>query len=252
MNPFRLDGKISLITGGGTGLGLAMAKCMADAGAKVVLVGRRENELRKAVESIGEMAKFVVHDVTKVASASELATRAGEIAGGPINILVNNAGIHLKKWAVDTTDAEFAAVINTHLSGAFALTRAVAPAMIERKEGSILFITSMAAVFGIPQVAAYSAAKSACAGLVRALATEFSPHGVRVNAIAPGWIDSAMLRGAFAGDPARAQRVLSRTPLQRLGDPTDIGHAAVYLCSPAASFVTGVMLPVDGGVSIGF
>jgi len=110
----------------------------------------------------------------------------------------------------------------------------------------------MAAVFGIPQVAAYSAAKSACAGLVRALATEFSPHGVRVNAIAPGWIDSAMLRGAFAGDPARAQRVLSRTPLQRLGDPTDIGNAAVYLCSPAASFVTGVMLPVDGGVSIGF
>jgi NAD(P)-dependent dehydrogenase (short-subunit alcohol dehydrogenase family) len=252
MNPFRLDGKISLITGGGTGLGLAMAKCMADAGAKVVIVGRRENELRNAVESIGESAKFIVHDVTNVAAAADLARRAGDIVGGPINILVNNAGIHLKKWAVDTTDAEFAAVLSTHLTGAFALTRAVAPAMIEKKDGSILFITSMAAVFGIPQVAAYSAAKSACAGLVRALATEFSPHGVRVNAIAPGWIDSAMLRGAFAGDPARAQRVLSRTPLQRLGDPTDIGHAAVYLCSPAASFVTGVMLPVDGGVSIGF
>src|SRR5262249_40584059 len=135
---------------------------------------------------------------------------------------------------------------------AFALTRAAARGMIARKSGSILFTTSMAAIFGIPQVSAYTAAKSALGGLVKALATEFSPHGVRVNAIAPGWIDSPMLRGAMAGDPQRAQKVLGRTPMGKFGDAMDIGYAAVYLSSPAASFVTGIMLPVDGGVSIGF
>jgi gluconate 5-dehydrogenase len=252
MEAFRLDNQIALITGGGTGLGLAIARCMTAAGARAILVGRREKILHEAAQSVGSGAKFLAHDVTDVKSAPKLAERAAQIAGAPVTILVNNAGIHLKKWAVDTTDTEFAAVINTHLAGAFALTRAIAPSMIERKQGSILFIASMASLLGIPQVAAYSAAKSGLGGLTRALATEFSPHNVRVNAIAPGWIDSEMLRGAFAGDPERAQRVLQRTPMHRLGDAEDVGNAAVYLSSAAARFVTGVMLPVDGGVSIGF
>ncbi len=110
----------------------------------------------------------------------------------------------------------------------------------------------MASLFGIPNVFAYSAAKSAYLGMVRALATEVSPSGVRVNAIAPGWIETDMVRKAMAGDPARKRRILARTPLGRFGEPDDIGAAAVYLCSPAAKFVTGAVLPVDGGVSIGF
>jgi NAD(P)-dependent dehydrogenase (short-subunit alcohol dehydrogenase family) len=252
MNAFRLDGQIALITGGGTGLGLAMARCMVEAGARVVLVGRREPVLRDAAAALGPSACHLVHDVNDVAAARALVGRATEVAGGAPTILVNNAGIHLKKWAVDTTEEEFQAVLSTHVLGAFSLTRAVAPALIERGQGSILFIASMASLFGIPQVVAYSAAKSAFVGMVRALATELSPSGVRVNAIAPGWIDSDMLRGAFRGDPARAERILQRTPLRRLGEPEDIGHAAVYLCSPAAKFVTGTMLAVDGGVSIGF
>jgi gluconate 5-dehydrogenase len=252
MDAFRLDGEIALITGGGTGLGLAMARCMVEAGARVVLVGRREQVLRDAAATLGPSAGFVAHDVNDLAGTRALVGRVAEVAEGEPTILVNNAGIYLKKWAVDTTEEEFQAVLNTHVLGAFSLTRAVAPRMVERRHGSILVIASMASLFGIPQVVAYSAAKSAYGGMVRALATELSPSGVRVNAIAPGWIDSDMLRAAFRGDPARAERILQRTPLHRLGEPEDIGHAAVYLCSRAARFVTGTMLAVDGGVSIGF
>jgi gluconate 5-dehydrogenase len=138
------------------------------------------------------------------------------------------------------------------VAAAFSLTTAVLPGMIQRKHGNILFTASMASLFGIPLVAAYSAAKSAHLGLVRSLATEVSPHGVRVNAIAPGWIESAMMLKALNGDPGRSKKILGRTPLNCFGTAEDVGLAAVYLCSPAAKFVTGVTLPVDGGASIGF
>jgi gluconate 5-dehydrogenase len=166
--------------------------------------------------------------------------------------MVNNAGIHLKKSAVDTTVQEFQDVLSTHILGAHALNRAVIPGMTEREHGSILFIASMASLFGIPLVVAYSSAKTAMLGMVRTLSTELSQHGVRVNAVAPGWIDTEMSRKAFAGDPARKSKILSRTPMQKLGDVSDVGWAAVYLASPAAKFVTGAILPVDGGVSMGF
>ena len=124
--------------------------------------------------------------------------------------------------------------------------------MLERGHGSILFTASMASLMGIPLVVAYSAAKAAHLGMVRALAAEVSGRGVRVNAIAPGWIDSAMSRQALDNDPARKAKIIGRTPMGTLGDPEDVGWAAVYLCSPAAKFVTGTVLPVDGGASIGF
>jgi gluconate 5-dehydrogenase len=152
----------------------------------------------------------------------------------------------------ETSDAEFAAVIQTHVFGAFALTREAGRRMVERKSGSILFTASMASLFGLPLVVAYSAAKSAYVGMVRSLATEWGAHGVRVNAIAPGWIASAMLDKALGGDAARKAKILGRTPMNKFGEPDDIGWAAVYLSSPAAKFVTGVVLPVDGGAAIGF
>ena len=248
---FSLRGEVALVTGGGTGIGLAIARAMAAAGARVVLVGRRESELREAAAQIGAQASTVVHDITRTEAAGELAGRiATEV--GPITCLVNNAGIHLKKAAVETTPEEFDAVLRTHILGAHALTRAVVPGMIERRHGTILFTASMASLFGIPMVIAYTAAKSAMVGMVRGYSTEFAPHGVRVNAIAPGWIESAMSRKALESDPARRSKVIGRTPMARLGQPEDIGWAAVYLASPAAQFVTGVTLPVDGGVSIGF
>jgi NAD(P)-dependent dehydrogenase (short-subunit alcohol dehydrogenase family) len=251
-NAFRLENEIALITGGGTGLGLGMARCFVESGARAVLVGRRGAELAQAVAELGNNAFAVPHDVTQVDRAAELIDRAGKAAGGDITILVNNAGVHLKKPATQTTAAEFSSVLQTHVIAAHALTAAAAPGMIERKHGSILFTASMTSLFGIPQVVAYSAAKSAYLGMVRTLATELSPHGVRVNAIAPGWIDSAMMRRALDTDPARRDRIVARTPMARFGEADDVGWAAVYLCSPAAKFVTGVVLPVDGGASIGF
>jgi len=248
---FRLEGEQALITGGGSGLGLAMARAMVKAGARVILAGRREDLLRKAAQSIGEQAGCVRHDVDKLDEAPALVKKVTS-RFGPITILVNNAGVHLKKPALETTEKEFLQVLTTHVLGAHALSRAVAPGMMERGGGSILFIASMASLFGIPQVVAYSAAKTAYLGMVRALATELSPHGVRVNAIAPGWIETDMSRRALEGDPERKKRILARTPMGRFGQAADVGMAAVYLSSPAARFITGVVLPVDGGASIGF
>jgi gluconate 5-dehydrogenase len=251
MNAFQLDDELALITGGGTGLGLAIACCLAQAGARVVLTGRREDVLKDAILAIGSQASYFPHDVTCLDEAPALIERIAN-QFGPISIPINNAGIHLKKPAMDTGGQEFLGVLTTHVLGAHALMRAVAPGMIGRHHGSILFIASMASLFGLPLTLAYSAAKSAYLGMVRTLATELSPHGVRVNAIAPGWIETAMSRNAMKSDPQRERRILERTPMGRFGEPADIGWAAVYLCSPAAKFVTGVVLPVDGGVSIGF
>ncbi|HVT13189.1 MAG TPA: SDR family oxidoreductase [Fimbriimonadaceae bacterium] len=246
-SPFSLAGEIALITGGATGIGFGIARCMVEAGAKVVLVGRREAELAQAQQALGEAASYLVHDITELDKAGNLMQQAG-----PLSILVNNAGIHLKKLAVDTTPAEFDQVLQTHIVAAHALTAAALPAMIERKHGNILFTASMTSLFGMPKVVAYAAAKSAMLGMVRTLSTEVAAHGVRVNAIAPGWIETPMLHRALDNDPQRKNRILARTPMERFGQPEDIGWAAVYLCSPAASFLTGVVLPVDGGASIGF
>lgn len=248
---FSLKGETALITGGGSGLGLGIATCFVQAGARVVLVGRRADVLKAAAKKLGRAATIEAHDITQLDQAEDLIQRLNQRVG-PITILVNNAGTHLKKLAVDTTPAEFNAVLQTHVVAAFALTRAALPGMIKRKHGNILFTASMASLFGIPYVSAYSAAKSAYLGVVRSLATEVSQHGVRVNAIAPGWIESDMMRKALDNDPARKGKILGRTPMNRFGQAEDIGWAATYLCSPAGQFVTGVVLPVDGGVSIGF
>src|SRR5205823_2462258 len=162
---------------------------------KVVLVGRRETELKNAAVKIGPLASHVAADITEVERAGELVRRASDASGGaPITILVNNAGLHLKKPAPQTTPAEFNAVLQTHVVAAHALTAAALPDMVRRKHGSILFTASMTALIGMPLVIAYSAAKSAYLGMVRSLASETGAHGVRVNAIAPGWIESEMLR----------------------------------------------------------
>jgi NAD(P)-dependent dehydrogenase (short-subunit alcohol dehydrogenase family) len=248
---FSLRGEHALITGGGTGIGLAIARAMHAAGARVVLIGRREAELAEAVRELGDRASYVVHDITRFDAAGGLVERITR-EHGPITCLVNNAGVHLKKPAIETTPQEFQQVMNTHIFGAHALSCAVIPGMIERKHGCVIFIASMASLFGIPLVVAYAAAKSAMIGMIRTMATELSPHGVRVNAIAPGWIDTAMSRKAFAGDPTRKNKIISRTPMARLGEPDDVGWAAVYIASPAAKFVTGSILPVDGGVAMGF
>lgn len=246
---FRLDGQLALVTGGGTGLGLAMSEALVAAGARVVMTGRREEPLKQACEAIGAAAAYVQHDVNDLPSIPPFAQQVEE-RFGPLDILINNAGVNKKQPALETSDADLAAIMQTNLFGAYALSRECGRRMIARGRGSILMIVSMTALFGVPNVSAYGAAKSALLGLTRLLTVEFAPHGVRVNAVAPGWIDSAMSRKAFEGDPARKERILSRTPMARIGAPEDVGGAAVFLCSPAAQFITGVVLPVDGGVTI--
>jgi len=251
LDVFQLPGEVALITGGGTGLGLGIAECFVKAGARVVLVGRREHVLQQACARLGNATSYQVHDVTQRDGADELIKRIHENVG-PISILVNNAGIHHKKPAVETSAEEFDLVLQTHVVGAHNLTRAVLPGMIERQHGSVLFTASMTSLIGMPLVIAYSAAKSAYLGMVRSLAVEVSHHGIRINAIAPGWIDTPMLHKALDNDDVRKNKILDRTPMHQFGKPEDIGWAATYLCSKAARFVTGVILPIDGGASIGF
>ncbi|MEY3775184.1 MAG: Gluconate 5-dehydrogenase [Verrucomicrobiota bacterium] len=249
--PFSLAGRTALVTGGGTGLGLAIARCLAACGAKVIVAGRREAELKAAVAEIGANAAAHVLDITDLA-ALPAAVEQIRAAQGRVDLLVNNAGINLKKSFADTTETELQSILQTNVVGATALTRALLPQLRESGAGNVVFISSMAALFGIPKVSAYSIAKSALTGAVRALAVELGGDGIRVNAVAPGWFDTAMSRRAFEGDPARKEKILARTPLGRLGDPADVGWAVAWLCTPAAKFVTGTIIPVDGGVSIGF
>ena len=250
-NAFHLEGQTALITGGGTGLGFGIAQCFVAAGAKVVLVGRRHAELERACTELGPAAHPLPGDVSDLKTLPRLIDVA-EQAVGPLAVLVNNAGIHLKKAAVETTDAEFAAVMQTHVAGAFALTREAGRRMVARKSGCILFTASMSSLMGIPLTVAYATAKTAYLGLVRTLAVEWGINGVRVNAIAPGWIQSEMLEKALNGDPERRARIVSRIPTHQFGHPSDVGWAAVYLASPAARYVNGVILPVDGGAAQSF
>lgn len=252
MNPiFSLEGKIALITGGGSGIGNAIAKCMIAAGASVVITGRREAPLQEAVTELGEKAHYVVNDVTDLSQLETLVEHI-ETTIGPIDILVNNAGINMKKPALEVSDEDFHRIIHTNLSAVFSLTRACAKRMVARQKGSILMISSMAAYYGIDRVVAYGASKSGIEGMVQVLTSEFSKFNVRVNAIAPGFIETAMMKTAMSSDPDRMNKALDRTPMGYFGKPEDIGWAAVYLSSEAAKYVTGVSLPVDGGNSIGF
>eukprot|EP01136_Pigoraptor_vietnamica_P016584 Opistho-1_new@60690 len=248
---FSLQGKIALITGGGSGIGFAIAQCMIKAGAKVVITGRREQMLKDAVAELGENAFYFVNDVTALEHLEDLVEQI-ETQIGAIDILVNNAGINMKKFAVEVTDEEFSRVVNTNLNAVFALTRACAKRMLPRKSGSILMISSMAAYYGIDRVVAYTASKCGVEGMVKALAMEFSTQNVRINAIAPGFIETAMSKTAMNSDPARKHKALDRTPMGYFGQPEDIGMAAVFLSSDEAKYITGASLPVDGGNSIGF
>ena len=248
---FSLAGRVALITGGGTGIGLEIARCMVAAGATVIITGRRESVLQESAADLGEGAHFLVNDVTDLGSIEGLVEQV-EATYGPLDILVNNAGINMKKPALEVTDEDFSRIIHTNLNAVFALTRAAAKRMVARRSGTILMISSMAAYYGIDRVVAYAASKSAVEGMVKVLASEFSAHGVRINAIAPGFIETEMSRTAMNSDPDRRDRAMRRTPMGKFGKPSDIGHAAVFLASDAARYVTGVSLPVDGGNSIGF
>jgi len=251
-NPFSLEGKTAVITGGATGLGLAMTESMIQAGAKVIVLGRREK--KQAEETLSRFLGKAVYYTCDVTDTEAIPALAEQILReqGPVHILCNNAGNHCKKPIEDMSCEDFSEVLKVHLVGAFALSKAFMPHMKRQGEGSILFIASMTSFIGQPYVVGYSAAKAGYLGMVHTLAAEGGSFGVRVNAIAPGWIDTPMFRKATENDVERKTKILGRTPMGKVGEPSDIGWAAVYLCSEAAKFITGICLPVDGGALIGF
>ena len=217
----------------------------------MILVGRREDVLEKAARELGDMAEASVFDITRLNEVPAF-IESIESEHGPVDTLINNAGNHLKKKVEKTSDEELSSVLLTHVNASFTLSREISRRMLQRGEGQILFISSMAALFGIDRVAAYSAAKAALLGLTRSLSADLAGRGIRVNCIAPGWIHSDMMHKALEKDAPRKKRILDRTHLGDFGQAEDIGWAAVFLTSPAARFITGTCLPVDGGASIGF
>lgn len=247
---FGLKGEHAVVTGGGSGLGFAIATCFIEAGAKVTIVGTNAEKLAKACETLGPSASGHIFDVTDTTDAEAFAHDV-EQRFGLVSILVNNAGNTVKKPISSMQLEEFNTVMNVHVGGAFALSKAFLPQLTSTK-GSLLFTASMSSFLGIPNVIGYSAAKSAYVGMVRALATELAPVGVRVNGVAPGWIDTALLRKAVSADPERARKINSRIPMGRFGEGADIGWAMTYLASRAASYVTGHIVVVDGGALHGF
>ena len=244
--------KIAIVTGGGSGIGLAITNKFVQAGIRTVIVGRDESKLSAAKEKLGELCEPVVNDLTNLSGIPALVNGLVE-KWGRIDVLVNNAGINMKKEFTEVTDEDFQQVLQTNVTAAFALSREVVKCMIEKEvKGSIINISSMASQYGIPKVIAYTASKSAIEGMTRAMATELSPKGIRINCIAPGFIATDMSAKALNSDPERKAKVMGRTPMGYMGEPADIGEAALFFASDAAKYITGVVLPVDGGNAIGF
>lgn len=243
--------RVAIVTGGGSGLGLAIAEKFTQAGIETIIVGRDQEKLKKAKEQLGNLCHAIACDVSDLSSVPGFVHDVLK-KFGQIDILVNNAGINMKKEITDVTDEDFQKVITTNLTAVFVMSREVIKHMQEKRSGCIINISSMAAQYGLPKVIAYSASKTAIDGITRAMAVELGPKGIRVNAIAPGFIYSAMTAKALDSDPERKAKVFNRTPMGHMGQPEDIGAAALYLASDAAKYVTGIVLPIDGGNSIGF
>jgi NAD(P)-dependent dehydrogenase (short-subunit alcohol dehydrogenase family) len=244
--------KIAIVTGGGSGIGLAIAEKFVQNQIHTIIVGRDEKKLYAASKKLGRLCEAMTCDLSDLNSIPKLVNDI-VYKYGHVDILVNNAGINMKKEFTEVTDEEFQKVILTNVTAIFSLSREVVKCMLDKKiKGSIINISSMASQYGIPKVIAYTASKSAIEGMTRAMAVELSPFGIRTNCIAPGFIATDMSAKALNNDPERKNKALGRTPMGVLGSPSDIGDAAVFLASDAAKYITGVVLPVDGGNSIGF
>lgn len=245
------NNKVAIVTGGGSGIGLAITTKFVQSNILTIIVGRDEKKLAAAKEKLGELCVPISCDLNDLTAIPKLVN--GIISEyGRIDILVNNAGINLKKEFTEVSDEEFKKILLTNVTAVFVLSREVVKCMLEKGSGSIINISSMASQYGIPKVIAYTASKAAIEGMTKAMAVELSPRGIRINCIAPGFIATDMSAKALHSDPERMQKVMSRTPLGYLGDPADIANAALYLANGEANYVTGVILPVDGGNSIGF
>lgn len=246
MNPFDLSGRVAAVTGANTGIGQAIAVALAAAGADVALIGRTPAvETAEQVRALGRRAEIVSADLSTIAPVDRVVAETLERLGR-LDILVNNAGIIRRADAVDFTEEDWDAVVDTNLKSVFFLCQAAGRHMIAQGQGRIINIASMLTFQGGVRVPSYTASKSGIGGLTKLLANEWAKHGVTVNAIAPGYI-ATNNTAALQADPARNAAIVDRIPAGRWGNPGDLGGAAVFLASDAAAYVQGHILAVDGG-----
>ena len=250
MKLFDLDGRVGIVTGGNGGIGLGIARGLAEAGARVVIAGRDSIKGAAAVASLGMTESlFVTADVTSQESCKRLVAEALE-RFGRLDILVNNAGISIRGAPENYTEAEWRAVVDTNLTSTFFCAQAAHPVMKRGGGGKIINIGSVMSVMAAPYSAPYAASKGGVLQLTRSLATAWAADNIQVNAILPGWIDTDMTATARAQVPGLHEKVLARTPSGRWGEPADLAGAAVFLAGRASDFVTGAAIPVDGGYMV--
>ncbi|MBI4573342.1 MAG: glucose 1-dehydrogenase [candidate division NC10 bacterium] len=246
---FSLEGKIAVVTGAGRGLGRAGALALARAGAHVALVSRTRSQLEEtaaAVERLGRKALVAIADIR---SAEEIEAAVATVveAFGRIDILFNNAGTNVRKPVVEMTDEDWHTIIDTNVKGIFLVARAVARRMIAQKGGRIINMSSMSAVTAERDKVVYASSKGAVTQFTKGLALELAPYGITVNAIAPGYMMTPLVKGYLEADAERHKRILQRIALGRIGQPEEIGGALVFLASEAARYITGASIAIDGG-----
>ncbi|WP_375178156.1 2-dehydro-3-deoxy-D-gluconate 5-dehydrogenase KduD [Sphingobium yanoikuyae] len=245
-NIFDLGGKVAIVTGANTGIGQAIALSLAAAGADIAAVGRTPAEgTVEKVRALGRKAEIVSADLSSIEPVQRVVDETIAKLGG-LDILINNAGIIRRADSVDFTEEDWDAVIDTNLKSTFFLAQAAGRHMLAQGSGKIVNIASLLSFQGGIRVPSYTASKSGVAGLTKLLANEWAARGVNVNAIAPGYI-ATNNTAALQADETRNRQIQERIPAGRWGDPSDIGGAAVFLASPAANYIHGHVLAVDGG-----
>ena len=252
MTPFDLKGKVAVVTGGNGGIGLGMARGLAQAGARLVVAARNPTKGRAAVtelERLGTDAIFCAVDVANEASVEAMVQQSVGTFGG-VDILVNNAGTNIRKQPQEYTLAEWHQVLDTNLTSAFLCSKAVHPLMKKAGRGKIINIGSMMSIFGASFAGPYAASKGGIVQLTKATASAWARDHIQVNAVLPGWIDTELTQAARQQIPGLHERVVARTPDGRWGIGGDFAGIAVFLASPASDFITGTAIPVDGGYSV--
>jgi 2-deoxy-D-gluconate 3-dehydrogenase len=249
---FDLKGRVALVTGGNGGIGLGMARGLAQAGAAIAVAGRNQ---AKSEAAAADLAKLGVKTAVLTAEVTDEAQCRKMIDDtvarlGRLDILVNNAGINIRKAPQELSMAEWKEVVDTNLTSAFACSQAAYPVMKEAGGGKIINIGSMLSIFGAGFAAAYGASKGGVVQLTKALASGWAKDNIQVNAVLPGWIDTDLTRGAREQIKGLNTMVLMRTPTGRWGQPADMAGVAVFLAAPASDFITGAAIPVDGGYSV--
>ncbi|MFF3380429.1 SDR family NAD(P)-dependent oxidoreductase [Streptomyces sp. NPDC002680] len=245
---FRLDGRAALVTGAGGGIGAAVAKAFADAGAKVLVTDIDEQAAKTTAEAIGARAEYRVLDVRDAKAAAEAARQAATLAGGVLHVLVNNAGAIAPAMFPDLTEEAFRRILDIHVVGSFVCSKAVLPYLPDDGTGRVINVTSAAGLTGTIGQANYGAAKAGIIGLTKSLARELARRKVTVNALAP--LAATAMTENIRGSEKLAAKTLARIPLGRWAEPDEIAGSFVFFASDAAGYITGQVLPVDGGTVI--